>query len=71
MERLITHFLVQSSVLHVCQELEDGCLGAVGAESILGDGVEAMGVAGTDGMLLALDEVVEKLHGTYGCPLKA
>ena len=71
---MITHFLVGSSVLHVCLELKDGCLGAVvgavGAESILDEGVEAMGVTGTDGILLALDEVVEILDGTFGCLLK-
>ena len=44
---------------------------AVGAESILDEGVEAMGVAGTDGISLALDEVVEILDGTFDCLLKA
>ena len=43
----------------------------VGAESILNEGVEAMGVAETGGIPLALDEVVEILDGTFDCPLKA
>ena len=48
-----------SLILHVCLELEDGWLGAtVGAGSILGEGVEAMGVVGAVGLLLALDEVI-------------
>ena len=75
LERLNTHFLMCSSVLHVCLELEGGCLGAVvgamGAESILEEGVEAMGVAGIGGMSLVLEEVVEILDGTFDCPLKA
>ena len=29
-----------------------------------------MGVAGTDGLLLASGEVVEKLDGTFWCSLK-
>ena len=57
----MTHFLVQSSVLHVSMELEGGCLGA---ESAL-EGVGAMGVAGTDGLLLVSGEVMEKLDGTF------
>ena len=39
LDRLMTHFLVQLSVLHVSLELEGGCLGtvvgAVGAEAAL------------------------------------
>ena len=49
-------------------ELKDGCLGAVvGAGSILQEGVGAMGVAGTDGLLLVLGEVVKLLDGTFDC----
>ena len=43
----------------------------MGVESILDEGVEAMGVVGTDGILLALDEGVEILDGTFDCLLKA
>ena len=47
LKRLITHLLVWLSVLHVCLELEDGCLGAVvdavDVESILDEGVGGHG----------------------------
>ena len=43
---------------------------AVGARSILAVGVEAMGVAGTEEILLALDEVIQILDGTFDCLLK-
>ena len=74
LERLMTHFLVWSLVLHVCPELEDEWLGtsvgAVGAESILDDGAEAMDVAEAVELPLTLDEVIEFLDGTFECPLK-
>ena len=74
MERLITHILVWSLVLHVCSEPEDEWLGATvgaaGAGSTLGECVEAMGVAGAVGLPLALDEVIEFLDGTFDCLLK-
>ena len=58
-------------ILHVWLELEGGWLGAVvGAGSVLAEGVEAMGVAGAVGLLLALDEVIEILDGTFDCLLK-
>ena len=58
-------------ILQVCLELKGGLLGAVvGAGSILAEGVEAMGVAGVVGLLLALDEVIEILDGTFDCLLK-
>ena len=70
----MTHFLLRSSILHVWLELEGGWLGAVvgaaGAGSVLPEGVEAMGVAGVEGMLLVLDEVIEILDGTFHCLLK-
>ena len=45
-------------------------MGAVGAGSLLGEDVEAMGVAEAAGLLLALDEIIEFLDGTFECPLK-
>ena len=45
-------------------------MGAVGAGSILGEDVEAMGVAEAAGLPLALDEVIEFLDGTFECLLK-
>ena len=66
--------LVWSLILHVYLELEDGWLGAnvgaVGAGSVLDEVVEAMDVAGTAGLLLPLDEVIEFSNGTLRCPLK-
>ena len=71
LERLITHFLVWSLVLHVCLELEDEWLGAtVGAESILDEGAEAMDVAEAVALPLPLDKVIEFLDGTLDCLLK-
>ena len=74
MERLMTHFLVWSLVLHVCPELEDEWLGAtvgeVGAGSILDECAVAMDVAEAVELLLALDEVTEFLDGTFDCPFK-
>ena len=71
LDRLMTHLLVQSLVLHVSLELRCGCPGvAVGAGSALEEGVGAMGVAGTAGLLLACKEVLEKLDGTFRCLLK-
>ena len=67
----MTYFLVWSLVLHVWLELEEGWLGAtvgaVGAGSILDEDVETMGVAGTAGLPLVLDEVIELLDGTFNC----
>ena len=66
--RLITHLLVWS--IHVLLWLEGGSLGA-GLESVvLVEGVGAMGVAGTVVGLEAVMEVLEKLDGTFWCPLK-
>ena len=45
-------------------------MGAVGAKSVLGEGVEAIDVAEGAGLPLALDEVIEFLDGTFECPLK-
>ena len=44
--------------------------GAVGAESILDEGAEAMDVAETVGLPLALDEVIEFPDCTFNCLLK-
>ena len=62
-------------LVHVSLELEGGSLGAVlGAvaevESVLMEGVGAMGVAGTAGLLEVWVEVLEKLDGTFWCQLK-
>ena len=55
-------------------ELMGGCpsvmVGAMDARSVLEEGVGAMGVAGTAGLLLAWEEVSEKLDGTFRCLLK-
>ena len=55
-------------------ELEEGWLGTpvgdVGASAVLVKGVEIVGVAEVVGLLLALDEVLAILDGTFGCPLK-
>ena len=68
LDRLITHLLVQS--IHVSLWLEGGSPGA-GLESVvLVEGVGAMGVAGTVVWLEAGVEVLEKLDGTFWCPLK-
>ena len=40
-----------------------------GTGAVLVEGVGAMGVAGTVGWLEAGVEVLEKLDGTFGCPL--
>ena len=57
LDRLMTHLLVQLLVLHVSLELQCGCpgvvVGAMGAGSVPEEGVGAMGVAGTAGLLLA------------------
>ena len=70
----MTHFLVWSLVLHVCPEPEDKWLGdtvgAVGTESILDEGAEAMDVAEAVELLLTLDEVIGFLDGTFDCLLK-
>ena len=64
LDRLKTHFLVQSMVVHVSLELEGGWSlvleGAVGAGSAVVEVVGAMGVPGTAGLLLAEEEVSEK-----------
>ena len=44
--------------------------GADGAGCILDEGVDAMGVAGTVEVPLALGEVIETLDSTFGCLLK-
>ena len=70
-DRLITHLLVQSLFIHVSVELEGWSLGAILAvESVLVEGVGAMDVAGTTGLLEVWVEVLEKLDGTFWCPLK-
>ena len=60
--------------MHVWLELEEGWLGApvgaAGAVAVLVEGVEVVGVAEVVGLLLALDEVLEILDGTFGCLLK-
>ena len=73
MDRLIIHLLVQLLALHVSLELEGGSLSALlGAivESMLVDGVGAMDVAGTAGLIVAWVGVLEKLNGTFWCQLK-
>ena len=60
--------LVQSLFVHVSLGLEGGSLGAIlGAvvESTLVEGVGAMGVASTTGLLEVWVEVLENLDGTY------
>ena len=70
----MTHFLVQLVFLHVSLELEHGwplvLEGAVGVGSVSVEGVWAMGVAGTVGLLLTGVEVSAKLDGTFRCLLK-
>ena len=74
LDRLMTHLLVQWLVLHVSLELMCGCpgavVGAMDAGSVPEEGVGAMGLAGTAGLLLAGGEVLENLDGTFRCPLK-
>ena len=58
-------------ILHVWLELKGWWLGAVvGAESMLAEDIEAMGMAGADELPLALDEVIEILDGTLDYLLK-
>ena len=68
MDRLITHLFVQS--VHVWLWLEGGSPCAALESVVLLEGVEAMGVAGTVVGLEAVVEVLEKLDGTFWCPLK-
>ena len=71
MDRLITHLLVQSLSVHVSLRLEGGSLGAgLVTEAVLVEGVGAMGVAGTTGLLEVWVEFLEKLDGTFQCLLK-
>ena len=71
LERLITHLLVWSLAVHVSLELKGGSLGAMlGTETVLMEGLGAMGVAGTTGLLEVEVEVLEKLDGTFQCLLK-
>ena len=53
----MTHFLVLLSILHVSLELKGGSLGAMvdamGPGSVLEEDVVAIGVAGTDVLLIA------------------
>ena len=65
-DKLITHLLVWSWFIHVSLELEGWSLGA---ESVLVEGVGAMDVAGTTGFLEVWVELLEKLDGTFWCPL--
>ena len=62
-DRLITHFMVLSLLMHVWLELKEGWLGApvgpLGAVAVLVEGVEVVGVAEVVGLQLALDEVLE------------
>ena len=50
--------------------LEGGSPGAGLVSAVLLEGVGAMGVAGTLEEVEVVVEVVEKLDGTFGCPLK-
>ena len=73
MDRLITHLLMQLLLVNVSLELEGGSPGVVlGAvvESVLVEGVGAMGVPGTVGLLEVWVEVLEKLDGTFQCLFK-
>ena len=70
MDRLITHLLVLPLLVHVSLELEGGSLGAVlGAvvevESVLMEGVGAMSVAGTAGLLEVWEEVLENWMASF------
>ena len=68
-DRLITHLLVQS--VHVSLELVGGSPGGkLGAGAVLVEGVGAMGVAGTVDWLEVGADVLEKLDGTFQCPLQ-
>ena len=73
MDRLITHLLVLSLVVHVSLELEGGSPGAT-LDAVVGsalvESVGAMGVAGAARLLEVWVEVVEKLDGTFQCLLK-
>ena len=70
MDRLITHWLVWLLSVHVSLELKDGGSGAgLGTETVLVAGVGAIGVVGTTGLLEVWVEVLEKLDGTFWCPL--
>ena len=72
LERLMTHLSMW--LVHVW--LETGCLGAgwlaAGWKTAAWvEGVGAMGVAGTLEVEELLVDLVEKLDGTFDCPLKA
>ena len=72
---LMTTLFGAISVLHVSLVLEHGwplvLEGAMGAASVSIEGVGAMGVAGTVGLLLTGGEVSAKLDGTFRCLLKS
>ena len=64
---------MQLLFVHVSLELEGRSPGVVLSavvESALVEGVGAMGVAGAAGLLEVWVEVLEKLDGTFWCPLK-
>ena len=68
LDRLITHFLVQS--ICVWLRLEGGSLGAGLEPVVLLEGVGALGVAGTEVGLEVVVEVLDILDGTFQCLLK-
>ena len=74
LDRMITHFcLVLSELIHVRLELLRLWLGAtegVGGAKVMGaEGAGAMGSAGVEGLLLALNLVQELLDGKCECQL--